>query len=373
MKNILAIIPFLILSGCQTDQPAQVVDIAPLSTQIGNLADSNADLRAANERLTSANTALQAEVDHLKSMLRADADAGISANGKGWLPFEGYVWKHQITLLPVEPDPDTAGKWSEASTLYAEGGESAMQGIISGLNADAGKLNNKLGELQSSVDTLTAQRDAAQEDSTLAQKAVQDARDTLAIEVAKARQNEASRIASETRAWQVKVVSWTGGVLFIASIALAACCFLLPLAGSIFKKAAFVAGIGCAACFALARFLSSPWFDYAWKITAGALIVAGIGWAAWELRQAIKRSQAAKKAADNAMVAEKIIPVLDNYYKHVASPEAIQDMDKSGGLWDSLDDLGGAYDAAVKRIKAEQAENTVKQIKASIELANSDK
>jgi len=245
-----------------------------------------------------------------------------------------------------------------------------MQGVISALNADAKKTNETLGTLREQVDAMTKERDAANEAATAAMAAVSAANDALSSAVEQARQDEAAMIAKETREWQIHFANWAGGILFIATIALAACCLLLSVAGTFFKKAAFVAGIWCAACFALARFLSSPWFDYAWKITAALLAVGGVAWAAWELRQAIKRSQAAKKASDNAMVAEKIIPVLDNYYKQVASPEAIQDMDKSGGLWDALDDLGGAYDAAVKRIKAEQAENTVKQIKASIELAN---
>lgn len=360
----------LAFSGCQTDQPAApIVDISPLSTQIGNLAQANADLRAANERLVVANTALLAENDRLKAQLRADADAGIAANKKGWLPFEGYVWRQQIARLPgVQSDEPTATKWKEAEGLYAAGGESAMQGVIKDLRADAEKANKTLGELQQSVEDLTKERDAAQKAAKLAQERVDMAAQELATAIDKARKDEAARIARETREWQIHMANWAGGGLFVVTLGLAACCFLLPVAGSIFKKSAFIAGIGCAACFALARFLSSPWFDVAWKITAGSLIVAGIGLAAWELRQAIKRSQAARKAADNAMVAERIIPVIDNYYKHVASPEAVKDMDKIGGLWDLLDDLGGAYDAAVKRIKADQAENTIAEIKASIAL-----
>jgi hypothetical protein len=370
MKSIIVILPLLILAGCQTDQPATTVDLAPLSTQIGNLSEANSDLKVANERLKAANDALTAENARLLSMLRADADAGQSANLKGWLPFERYVWGHQLALLPdIIPDKTTADRWSEASTLYAEGGESAMQGVINTLNADAKKTNETLGTLREQVAAMTKERDEAQDTSEKALQQAEEATANLKAAVAKAKADEASQLAAETRAWEVKLVLWMGEILFVAAIALAACCFLLPVAVAIFKKAAFVAGIGCAACFAFARFLSSPWFDYAWKATAGALAVAAIGWAAWELRQAIKRSKAAEKAADNAMVAEKIIPVLDNYYKHVASPEAIKDMDKPGGLWDTLDDLGGSYDAAVKRIKAEQAENPVEQIKASIALA----
>jgi len=156
-------------------------------------------------------------------------------------------------------------------------------------------------------------------------------------------------MAAETRVWQVKVVSWTGGVLFIAAIALAACCFLLPVAVSMFKKAAFIAGIGCAACFALARFLSSPWFDVAWKITVGAIVVSGLAWAALEIRQAIKRSKAEKLAATSEMAVKPIITTLDTVYDE-ADAEHQTWMDSQ--IFDALGKQGAQYSAAIHEIKA---------------------
>ena len=92
MKHIIVILPFLLLAGCQTDKPGTTVDLAPLSTQIGNLSDANADLHGANAKLEAANTALKAENARLKAMLRSDADAGLAANA-------------QIPPLPRRPTP----------------------------------------------------------------------------------------------------------------------------------------------------------------------------------------------------------------------------------------------------------------------------
>lgn len=339
----------LLTAGCQTDQPAPVVDLAPLTTQIGRLSTANSDLSAANAHLTQTNAELNAANEHLKAVLRADADAGTAANTKGWLPFEKYVWGHQIALLPGAPDKDTTDKWTEASGLYAKGGESAMLGVINDLTTQAGQLNTKMGELTKAAQVAQAERDKAQDAADKALQQAKDATATLAAAVAKAKADEAARLAAETRAWQVKVVSWTGGILFIATIALAACCFLLPVAVTIFKKAAFVAGMGCAACFAMARFLSSPWFDIAWKVTAGALIVAGIGWAAWELRQAIKRSQVAKVTAANELAVKPIITTLDTAYD-AADAEHQAWMDAQ--IFEVLGKEGAQYSAAIHEIKA---------------------
>ena len=346
----LGIIAASLLSACQTDKPAPVIDVAPLSSQIGALAQANADLRAANERLIAANVALQTENERLKSQLRSDADAGLAANEKGWLPFEGYVWRQQIARLPsVQPDASTVSKWTEAAGLYADGGESAMQGVIADLKTDATTQAKKLGELDASIKQLTKERDAAQEAAELAQKAVQDAEDALTAAVEKARQDEAARIARETREWQIHAANWIGGGLFVAALGLAACCFLLPVASTIFKKSAFVAGIGCAACFALARFLSSPWFDYAWKITAGTLVVAGIAWAAWEIRSAIRRREAEKVADDNELTVKPIISTLDTAYDE-ADIEHQAWMDAQ--IFEVLGKQGPQYSAAIHEIKA---------------------
>ena len=348
MKNLTLILPLLLLAGCQS-KPAPAIDIAPLSAQIGHVTEANSELQVANERLKVANSALLSENERLKAVLRADADAGLAANSKGWLPFEKYVWGHQIVLLPVTPDADTTAKWSEASMLYKKGGESAMMGVVNTLTQQAGALNSELGKLKQSVETAQAERDVAQAKADEAFQKAKDATATLAAAVAKAKADEASKLAADTRAWQVKVVSWTGGGLFVVAIALAACCFLLPVAVSMFKKAAVIAGIGCVACFAMARFLSSPWFDYAWKITAGTLIIAGLGWAAWEIRQAIKRSKAEKLAATNEMAVKPIIATLDTAYD-AADAEHQAWMDSQ--IFEALGKHGAQYSAAIHEIKA---------------------
>ena len=348
MKNLTLILPLLLLAGCQSTQPP-VVDIAPLSAQIGHVTEANGELQVANERLKVANSSLLAENEQLKSVLRADADAGLAANTKGWLPFEKYVWGHQIVLLPVTPDADTTAKWTEASMLYEKGGESAMLGVVNTLTQQAGVLNSELGKLKQSVETAKSERDLAQAKAAEAFQKAKDATASLEAAVAKAKSDEASRLAAETRAWQVKVVSWTGGVLFIAAIALIACCFLLPVAVSMFKKAACVAGIGCVACFALARFISSPWFDYVWKITAGTLVVAGLGWAAWEVRQAIRRNKVDKLAATSEMAVKPIITTLDTAYD-AADTDHQAWMDAQ--IFDALGKQGAQYSAAIHEIKA---------------------
>ena len=352
MKHILVILPFLLLAGCQSTQ-SPVVDIAPLSTQIGNLSDANADLKVANERLHEANDGLTKENAHLLSQLRADSDAGLSANEKGWLPFEGYVWRQQIARLPsVQPDASTVSKWTEAAGLYAAGGESAMQGVIDSLHSDATAQATKLGELSTRIADLTLERDAAQKAADEAMQRAQKVEQDIAAAVANAVADEDARIAAETRAWQVRAANWFGGGLLAATLACAAAAFLLPVSSKMFKEAAAVAFALCVGCFAFARFLSWPWFL---PVVGGAYAVIGAIWWAWKIRTGIREREEAKVARDNAKIVADLVPMLDDYYDNQASPEARTDM--AAKLFPALQAKGGAYDAAVKRFKAADCEN----------------
>lgn len=356
-------VALLALAGCNETVLTKPVDLAPLATQMGNLADANADLRAANERLTQINAALQAENERLKAMLRADADAGLAANAKGWLLFEGHVWRHQLTLLPgVEPDAVTAAKWTEASGLYAAGGEAAMQGVIDSLHSDATEQATKLGELSTRVTDLTSERDAAQKTADEALQRAQKAEQDLVAAVAKAVADEDARIAAETRAWQARAANWFGGGLLAAALACAAAAFLLPVSSKMFKEAAAVAFALCVGCFAFARFLSWHWFL---PVVGGAYAVIGAIWWAWKIRTGIREREKAKVARDNAKIVADLVPMIDDYYDNQASPEAKADM--AAKLFPALQAKGGAYDAAVKRFKAADCES-----RPPVELAKSD-
>ena len=348
MKRAIPIFACLLLSGCfETVQPTPAVDLAPLSTQIGNLSSANSDLKVANERLQAANAALKAENEHLKAMLRADADAGLAANGKGWIPFEKYVWNHQITLLTVKPDVSTTDKWNEASTLYATGGEAAMQQVINGLNADAKTTNAKLGELSQNIEQLTKERDAAQKAATLAQKAVDTAQADLATAIEKGRQEAAQAI----KAKQVALATSGGVGCMGLAILVSAAAFFAPTARlRLIGLAAFFIAWSLS-LFGLASWLGNPWFERGIVIAWGAGIVAFI---VWLIRHGAAQAEAKKKAAEVGMVADKLVSAMDIYYDTKASDAAKADMDAN--LWPALTNLGPSYDAAIKRIKAAQCD-----------------
>ena len=324
------------LVGCQTEQPAQTVDIAPLSTQIGNLSDANADLKVANERLKAANNALTAENARLLAMLRADAEAGQSANLKGWLPFEKYVWGHQIALLPdIVPDKTTADRWNEASTLYAEGGESAMQGVLNTLNADAKKTNETLGQLLSQTKQLTKERDAANEAATAALARVHEAEEDLSAAVEKARQDEAQAIRLE----QVKFCNRWGGFAALAALAAGISAYWLGTIGLV-----LFGGLGLSSLilFGAARFLSSPWFGW----TAGAVVIGAV---IASIVLVLRKQRQADDAAKLGMAVKPIISALDTAYD-AADIEHQAWMDAQ--IFEVLGKQGAEYSAAIHEIKA---------------------
>lgn len=346
------LLPFvLMLFGCVTDDPSQTVDLTPLSAQIGNLSDANADLKVVNERLQAANAALLAENEHLKAMLRADADAGLEANGKGWLPFERYVWNHQIALLPVTPDAETACEWDKASTLYETGGETAMQQIINGLNADAKTTNAKLGELSQNIEQLTKERDAAQKAVTAAEAKVKQ----LEADLANAIEEGKRQMLAQIRAQQVAYANW--GAVVCMSLA-----FLLSMAAlwatGVRVKLLCMAGVSVGwslSLAGLARWMGMLWFE----ITIGVVWVGiFIAFLVWLIRHGQLQAAAKKKAAEAGMVADKLVAAMDTYYDTKASDAAKADMDAS--LWPALANLGPAYNAAVKRIKAAQCDELSK-------------
>jgi len=351
---ILSAFGIITLAGCQTTQPVHTVDLAPLSAQIENLSTANADLKVANERLTVANADLLTANEQLKATLRADADAGLAANAKGWLPFEKYVWGHQIQLLPVGPDEETSAKWLEASTLYSAGGESAMQGVVNDLTEQAGQLNTKLGELSKAAETAQIERDTAQKAAGEAMQRAQKAEGDLADAVAKAKADKDGEFAEKVRAWQVNAANWFGGGLFAAALACVAAAFLLPVSSKMLKEAAAMAFALCVGCFAFARFLGWPLFL---PVVGGAYLVAGAGWFAWKVRSGMREAAAKKAAATNDLAVKPIISTLDTAYDAAdADHQAWMDVQ----IFEQLGKQGAQYSAAIH------------EIKASIALAKSD-
>lgn len=341
-----ALCGLVVLAGCVTNDPPPVapVDIAPLSSQIGSLAQANADLRAANERLAQANEALRAENERLKSQIRADADAGLAANAKGWLPFEGYVFRQQIARLPgIQPDASTADKWTEAAGLYAAGGESAMQGVIAGLHSDAAAQSAKIGELLSKTEQLERERDEAQGAATRAQQAVQDAGAALASAVTQARRDESAAIRKE----QIRRANQGGTVCGTLALLLAAAAIFSPAAKVRFAEVALFFAGASATLFAAARWLGSPWFE---RAVIAAWATAGAVGIVWLIRRGIAEREAKAKAERDGIVASVVVQALNDFYD---AADAGTQSKLDAGLFARLSAAGPAYAAAVKRIKAD--------------------
>lgn len=349
-----ALCGLVVLAGCVTDEPpATPVDIAPLSSQIGSLAQANADLRAANERLAQANEALRAENERLKSQIRADADAGIAANAKGWLPFEGYVFRQQIARLPgIQPDASTADKWTEAAGLYAAGGESAMQGVIAGLHSDAAAQSAKIGELLSKTEQLERERDEAQGVAMLAQKAVEDAKAALAAAIKQARQDEADKLRRAAIEFRVKVANLAGATAGGLSLVCVAALFFVPaLRGKLLRGAA-AGAVASILAFSFAEWSTLSWFL---PVFAGIICVILASWGGWEFRLSLKSEAEKAKADRDGLVASVLVQKLNDFYD--ASDEATK-AKLDDGLFAKLAVAGPAYAAAVKRIKADCIESS---------------
>jgi hypothetical protein len=367
MKHIIVILPFLLLAGCQTTPPAPTVDLSAMQTRMSELQERATRAEVALDAQAMAQETLDASESERLGKLKVNVVAAHGAVDDDNKPVaQGELTVAEARLIDVRPDPEEQVAAAQRKQLVAEGRMQEAQTAYGVATKDAQDKATQIGVLTTERDSAKAEAEQARREATDALAATASAQADVEAQIADAKAQEAARILADIRAKEVNAALWAGGICGIAALGCIAGMIFLSAAAKMFGRGAATAGVLCMVCFGFARFLGSPWFDLAWKVTAGTLAVGGVAWVAWEIRTAIKRREAEKVAADNAMVAEKIIPVLDNYYKHVASPEAVADMDKTGGLWDSLDDLGGAYDAAVKRIKAAQAENTVAQIKKSI-------
>ena len=365
MKNLTLILPLLLLAGCQSTQPP-VVDIAPLSAQIGHVTEANGELQVANERLKVANSSLLAENEQLKSVLRADADAGLAANTKGWLPFEKYVWGHQIVLLPVTPDADTTAKWTEASMLYEKGGESAMLGVVNTLTQQAGVLNSELGKLKQSVETAQTERDLAQVKAAEALQKAKDATASLEAAVAKAKSDEASKLAAETRAWQVKVANWFGAGAGMLAAGLLVASFFFAVASGMLREGAAICFVLCLGGFATARFAAWQYFE---ATIVATFVVFSAAWGSWKFHQSIKRKDAAEKAAKTAAVVPYATTLVDiiNEADKKATTDQKKTLDEL--IFDPMKDADkiGQFDVMRHDLETQRAK-TVAETKASIAL-----
>jgi hypothetical protein len=342
------------------------VDIAPLSAQIGHVTEANGELQIANERLKVANSSLLAENEQLKSVLRADADAGLAANTKGWLPFEKYVWGHQIVLLPVTPDADTTAKWTEASMLYEKGGESAMLGVVNTLTQQAGVLNSELGKLKQSVEVAQSERDAAQTKADEAFQKAKDATASLEAAVAKAKSDEASRLAAETRAWQVKVANWFGAGAGMLAAGLLVASFFFAVASGMLREGAAICFVLCLGGFATARFAAWQYFE---ATIVATFVVFSAAWGSWKFHQSIKRKDAAEKAAKTAAVVPYATTLVDiiNEADKKATTDQKKTLDEL--IFDPMKDADkiGQFDVMRHDLETQRAK-TVAETKASIAL-----
>lgn len=344
--RIYYILPLIAFSGCQTTQPV-AVDIAPLSAQIERLTEANLKLDRLNHDLDLANGRLAEANERLLAQIRADAEAGQAANSKGWLPFERYVWGQQILRLPdIVADAPTEARWDEAATLYQAGGESAMQSVIADLQGDAAETNQTLGELRQSVESLTAQRDAANEAASQATFELERVREETASLVEQARISERDALQRQAREFRLKVANWAGTAAGAVSLACIAGLFFLPASkGKLLRGAVAGAAVSVLA-FAFAEWSASPWFLW----VAGGLALALVaGWAAWEIRQDVRAEAVRNRIAALEMTAPKIIETLDDVYDEAdAEHQAWLDAQ----VFERLAKSGEPYRAAVHEIKA---------------------
>jgi hypothetical protein len=358
-----SICTFAVLAGCVATNPAApAVDIAPLSAQIGNLADANADLKASNARLDEANRALTAENERLKAIVRSDAQAGKMANTAGKVRFEAFVWDHLIKLLPGADDKETTDRWAAAWEAFLAGNESALQGIITDLNARSDSQSVTIGQLQRDVDNLTKERDTAAAAAESALARVKAAEATLAAAIEKARLDEAAAIRAE----QVRKATQGGTVCGTLALLLAAAAIFSPAAKLRFASvAAFFLGAAFT-LYAAARWLGSTWFE---RTVIAAWAIIGIIALVWMIRKGIEEREAKQKAARDGLVASVLVQKVNDFY-NAAKPDIQAAMDApKTGLFAILSDAGKDYAAAVKIIKAENIRNAADKTPSTPPLA----
>jgi hypothetical protein len=315
--KIYTLFPLIALSGCQTTQPV-TVDIAPLSSQIERLTEANLKLDRLNHDLDLANGQLREANGRLLAQIRADAEAGQTANGKGWLAFEGYVWGQQILRLPdIIADAPTEARWAEAATLYQAGGESAMQGVIADLQGDAAETNQTLGELRESIKSITAQRDAANEAASQATIELERVRGETASLVEQARAAERAQLEAENIRRQQWVLNGAAALCVLVSLASLAAKFWLKMDTGMLSVALGL--VGAPACLALGQATGKSWFLPVACTVAGVVVIAA-GLAVVRGSTAVRTAKAAQTQLELTMsTMTKIVRRLDTCYEDTST------------------------------------------------------
>lgn len=276
---------------------------------------------------------------------------------------QGELTVAEARLIDVQPDPAEQAAAAQRKQLVAEGRMQEAQIAYGIASKDAQDKAVQIGVLTTERDSAKAEAEQVRREATDALAAAAIAQADAERQVTDAKAQEAARIARETREWQIHAANWAGGGLFVATLGLAAAAWFIPISRRMFGEGAIVAMALCVGCFAFARLLGNPLFL---PVACGAYGVGLLGWAAWKVRSGMREKAAAKIAEDNARIVADLVPMLDDYYDKLASPEAKADM--AAKLFPALEAKGGAYDAAVKRFKAADCED-----RPPSTLAKSDK
>ena len=349
----------IVLAGCQTEQPAPVVDLSAMQAEMGKLHERATRAESALDTQAQAQAALDAAKSERLGKLRVNVVAAHEAVDEDNKPVaQGELAVAEARLIDVQPDPAEQVAAAQRKQLMAEGRTQEAQTAYGIAVKDAQDKATQIGILTTERDNAKAEAELARREAAEALALVAAAQADVERQIADAKAQEAARILADIRAKQVNAALLAGGVCGVAALGCIAGMIFLSAAAKMFGRGAATAGVLCMVCFGFARVLGSPWFDVVWNATAGILAVGGVAWAAWEIRSAIRRREAEKVADDNELTVKPIISTLDTAYDE-ADIEHQAWMDAQ--IFEVLGKQGPQYSAAIH------------EIKASIALAKSDK
>ena len=349
MKTLI-LIPLLLLAGCQTDQPALTVDLSAMQTRMSELQERATRAEVALDAQATAQETLDASESERLGRLKVNVVAAHGAVDEDNKPVaQGELAVAEARLINVQPDPEEQVAAAQRKQLVAEGHLAEAQAAYGTASKDAQDKATQIGVLTTERDNAKTEAETARREATDALAAAASSQADAERQIADAKAQEAARILADIRAKEVNAALWAGGICGIAALGCIAGMIFLSAAAKMFGRGAATAGVLCVICFGFARFLGSPWFDLAWKVTAGILAVGGVAWAAWEIRSAIRRREAEKVAADNELTVKPIISTLDTAYD-AADIEHQAWMDAQ--IFDALGKQGAQYSAAIHEIKA---------------------
>jgi hypothetical protein len=349
MKYARAILPILFLQGCHLNQPvASSVDTSAMQAQM------EAAIATANDATVSLEAHKQAQnlLDQAESLrlskLKVNVTSASGAVDEGNTPVaQGELSIAKSRLVDVTPDPEEQIESARRAQLVAEGKTEQAKEAYGEAVVMASEKSAEIGRLEQKLSIATLDAEKAREEAQTALTKASDAQASVTAAIADSVRQEHDRMVQLAKKDQISMMNHFGGYAAIGALIAGIGIYWLGEGAVVACAALFLSSM---LLFGYARFLN--WQYYGW-VVGGIVSIGVVGGVIYLKRISDHKS----KSKELKAALEPVVNAIDLAYENcdTAGKKVIDDQ-----ILSHLVELGPAYDAIIKRVKATMCEEACK-------------